>query len=425
MRFFILILCGLCAPVFAPVLAAEKLNSVVAIVNNESISRLEIERGAEEMRRQAALRGQQISEKNIREQVLEALIFRLLQLQEARRLGGRAPESAVERRVSELRDEWGAVGENGLRAAVQKKTGLSLEDFREKLREDMEIESAFYREVYSKINVYEEEIDHFLRTESDFVSGREYRLRHILIAAADGGGDNARALAAELRGRAAEGESFADLARQYSAGKNAAAGGDLQWRGAAQLPEAFIAVAQNLNPGEISEIIATGRGFHLLQLTDSRGGVFDADAKRLRLAHIFLPLDAEELAARIFRRLQEGADFAGLAKQYSTDSRSSGNGGDLGWFSTGTLPDYFAPVKTLEEGETAAAPIKSPFGLHLVRVAAVEKMDIETARGRARELLRERRALSQRLDWLGRLRNRAYVVIIDPEFGNLIDGGEQ
>ena len=415
MRFFILVLCGLCVPAWA----AEKLNSVVAIVNNQSISRLEIDRRAEEMRRQAAAEGQQLSEEEIRGQVLEALIFRLLQLQESRRLGGRIPESMAKKRLADLQAEWGIIGESALRAAVLERTGLGLDDFREKLREDMEIESIFYREVYSKIDVYEEEVEHFLRTESDFVSGREYRLRHILIPLADG-----KERAEEIRARALAGESFAELAREYSAGDNAPEGGDLQWRGAAQLPAPFVSAAQNLNPGEIGDIIATGRGFHLLQLEDARGGVFDADAKRLRIAHIFLEPDADDLAAEIFHRLEEGADFSDLAAQYSTDERSADKGGDLGWFLTGNLPDYFAPVKNFAEGETGA-PITSPFGLHLVRVLAREDVDIESARGRARELLRERRALSQRLDWLHRLRNRAYVVIIDPAFGNSIDGAVQ
>lgn len=412
MRIFIFIFAALSA---APAPAAEKLNSVVAIVNNQSISRLEIESHAERMRAIAAARGENPTDNEIRGQVLNALVSRMLQIQESRRLGGKMPDAALKQRFADLLAEWG-VSEENARAAVLERTGLKLEDFLEKLREDMQIEALFYREVYSKIDVSEQEIEDFLRT--DLTGAREYRLRHILID-----GENAEKRAEEIRLRAENGESFADLAKQYSAGENAADGGDLQWRTAGRLPASFVAAAENLTPGDVSGVIATGRGFHLLQLAEARGGVFDPEAKRMRLAHIFLEPGANDTADLVLERIKNGADFGELAAQYSTDKRSAGKGGDLGWFFPGNLPEYFVPVKTLASGEVSA-PIKSPFGLHIVLVSALEKTDIQTVRKRAREALRERRARAQRPDWLRRLRNRAYVVVIDPEFGKFLDGGQ-
>ncbi|MGI9296450.1 MAG: peptidylprolyl isomerase [Gammaproteobacteria bacterium] len=400
--------------------AAERLNSIVAIVNNDGISRLEIDRQTESTRRQSAARGEPLDEEQARKQALEGLIFRALQLQHARRLGIQIPEEMVRRRLDGLREQFGAESDVALRDAVRDNFKMSWDDFYARLIEDLEIEAVFYGEVFSKTDVYEEEVEHFLRTESGLVGRREYRLRHLRI---DGKSDESRELIAGLRRRIVEdGESFANLARAHSSGENAADGGDLGWRTAEQLPAPFVSAAQNLEEGEVADSIETGRGFHLLQLTASRGGEF-SKAARLRLAHIFLGLDEEELAAELRTRLvDEGADFSELAARYSRDERSAESGGDLGWFPAANLPEYFAPVRTLTAG-AVSAPLVSDFGIHLVRVETREEMDLEAARTRAREVLRERRALAQRLDWLNQLRNRAYIVIVDPEFGGLLDDG--
>ncbi|MGI9306024.1 MAG: peptidylprolyl isomerase [Gammaproteobacteria bacterium] len=416
MRFFVLLLCG--AAFFSA--GAEKLNSIIAIVNDQSISRVEFERNFAGARQLAAQQGAEIGGDALRKQVLDAMVSRLLQAQEARRLGANIPDSMLEGRLSALAAEWGvAGGGSAINEAIRQIAGMPPEEFRRQLREDMEIEAAFYREVYGKIEIYDEEVEQFLRAESDLAGGREYRLRHILIPAPEGG-DEARARAEELRKRIADGESFADLAREHSAGDNAAAGGDLGWRAEEQLPAPFVAEAQNLSPGETGEVIATGRGFHLLQLAEKRGGSVAAKTSRLRLAHIFLPVEEQTLAKTLRRRLAAGEDFAELAREHSADERSAGNGGDLGWFLPGNLPAYFAPAKTLGKNETSA-PIVSPFGIHLLRVLARGEVNMEAARAEAREALRERRAQAQRLDWIRRLRNRAHIIIIDPAFGNLID----
>lgn len=398
---------------------AKKLNSVVAIVNHHGISRLEIEKLQEQILQQSTDReGEVLSEEEAQKQALESLIFRELQLQRAHQLGLEIPQEMLKKRVSEYQQQFQAADEGELRAIVRRQLGLNWNDFHRRLREDMEIEAVFYREVFSKTDVYDEEVENFLQNESGLVGQREYRLRHLRI---DGRDEQARDAIAELRRRIVEdGEAFADLAREFSSGDNAAAGGDLEWRSAAQLPAPFLADVQHLSPGEVGDIIETGRGFHLLQLTDVRGGIIEEGLQRLRLAHIFLPAEEAELAEHLSERLADGGDFSRLAAQYSQDERSADKGGDMGWFPAGTLPEYFEPVKELQAGEISQ-PITSPFGIHLVRVDQRDELDLSAAREQVRSTLRERRALAQRLDWLNQLKNRAYIIIVDPAFGNLIE----
>ena len=150
----------------------------------------------------------------------------------------------------------------------------------------------------------------------------------------------------------------------------------------------FAAEAQNMAVGEVSQVITTGRGFHLLQLTDARGGDVGAtESRRLRLSHLFLPPDALETADDLYRRLREGADFAELTRQHSIDDKSADKGGDLGWFFPAELPDYFEVANTLQEGETAP-PLKSPFGVHLLRLEKLEVINMRDLRERARRVLR-------------------------------------
>lgn len=403
--------------------AAQKINAIVAIVNNQSISRVEADRQMEALRSQIPP-GEDISDNELRRRALDSLILRRLQLQFARRMGVQIPPDMFENRLDEFRERWRVRrgDDAGFDAAIQENTGLDSEEFFGELREDMEIEGVFYREVFSKVEVSDEEVDHFLRTESGFVSNREYHILHLLVASSEDSGEDEKTAAREkidvLRGRIEAGDNFGEIAREYSDAGDAEQGGDLGWRAAAQLPAPFVAEIQNMTDGEISRVISTRRGFHLIRLEGTRGGALDEGMRRMRIAHIFLPETEDILAAQLRRQLDDGDSFNSLVENYSIDGRSSDKGGDLGWFAEEELPPYFAPLKSLEAGDISE-PIASPFGIHLVRVSDVENMGVDEVRDRARNLLRERRALEQRVDWLSQLRSRAYIIVVDPDFADL------
>ncbi|MGU9951559.1 MAG: peptidylprolyl isomerase [Gammaproteobacteria bacterium WSBS_2016_MAG_OTU1] len=400
----------------------KKINSVIAIVNNQSITQLEMQRQEAEIRRQSVELDETLTDDEVRRQALDSLIFRLLQLQYARQTGLSIPETMVDERLNELQSRWEVSNKADFTRILKKQFDISLENFRIRMREEIQIEALFYREVFQKINVYEEEIDNFLRSESGMARQREYRLNHILIAADEEEEQPAaRKEIEDLRQRIIGGESFTELARKYSAAEEAKDGGDLQWRATDQLPLPFIAAAQNLSEGEISPIISTPRGFHLLELTGARGGEVDEkNLSRLHISHLFLSPDDESLAKQLHQQLLSGDDFAELVKQYSVDDKSVQEDGKIGWFLPGDLPAYFFPAIQLGEGEYSE-PVISPFGVHILRVDKREAVDMQAIREQARQILHERRAIVQRLDWLQELRGKAYIIIIDPAYGSLID----
>jgi len=88
---------------------------------------------------------------------------------------------------------------------------------------------------------------------------------------------------------------------------------------------------------------------------------------RYRASHILVP--TEDAAKQIIAQLQKGASFEQLAKAQSTDAQSKEHGGDLNWFTPDTMtPPFAEAVQKLKKGETTAAPVKTQFGWHVIRL---------------------------------------------------------
>ena len=425
-RFNMALLCAMVMLAMMPIKnhAAEKINSIVAIVNYQSISRLELKQREADIRQQAKVENTPLTPEEVRRKALDSQIFRLLQLQEAKRLRVSISAQALNERLAVLRQQWGVSNERKMRELVRTRLGIDLDEFHNQVREEMEIEAAFYREVYSKTDVFDEEVEHFLQTETNFGRQREYLLRHFLAAANNAQERRAARVRVDvvLTRIYKNGEKFDDLARESSDDKDSAEnGGLLEWRTAEQLPREFAAEAQNLKIGDISTPIATGRGFHLLKLIERRGGQpGKEDLDRLRISHLFLPSGETEKSRQLRAQIEAGADFEELVVAHSIDKKNRESGGDLGWFLPNKLPDYFADVSQLKEGEVSP-PIVSPYGVHLVKITGRERVSMQQARQWARNTLRERRALAQRLDWVQQLRGRAYIIITDLEYAGALD----
>ena len=397
--------------------AAEPLDKIVAVVNEAPISRLDITREANRLQREQ----EDLSFVRAEELALNYLINRELQLQRAQRLGLEVTEAMVQQRLGDLRRELNIEADETLAQVAETRFLMSPDELRQRLREDLQIQVLFYREVFAETDAYEDEIDQFLMHEAEGVAqAREYHLRHILITlAADGARlDERRALALSLRARAVAGENFARLAEEFSDGERAGTGGDLGFRAEADLPAAFVTAAQNLKPGEVSEPIKTGRGFHLLKVEAVRGGELREVIRRFLLSHIFFPLDTEAQAQAVRETLRTAEDFRDAVQKHSDDSVSIEQDGVIGWFDDVTLPPYFtAAVEQMQAGDISR-PLVSPYGWHILYLneVAEEKLNMQQLREQARLLLRERRALAQRNIWLRRLRSNAYVRILDPAF---------
>lgn len=407
----------LAAVALAAAAATEPLDKIVAVVNEAPISRLDVAREAQRMQREQ----ETLSVNRAEQLALNYLINHQLQLQRARLLEINIPAALLEQRIADLLREMNLSGSEGLARAAKTRFLMSADELRQRLYEDLQIQALFYREVFAETDAYEDEVEQFLIHEADGVAQvREYRLRHILLtlAADSASAAEKREQIQALRARALAGEDFARLAQTLSDGDNAAAGGDLGFRAEADLPDRFLAVVQNMSPGEISEPLRTGRGFHLLKLEAARGGELREAIRRFHLSHIFFPLEAEEQARTVRGTISTAEDFRRAVQTYSDDRISAEKEGVIGWFDETSLPGYFADnVRQMQVGDISA-PVISPYGWHILYLddAEQEEFNIQGLRDQARRLLRERRALAQRDIWLRRLRNNAYVRIVDPAF---------
>ena len=294
--------------------------------------------------------------------------------------------------------------------------------FREQLRNEITMNRVRQQMVENRIQVSEQEIDNLLAsTRSLEERNKAYRLAHILISVPDAASpeqlSKARARAEVILAKLRTGEDFAKLAIAESDGQQALEGGDLGWREASKLPSLFTDEVRKLKKGEISDVIRSPSGFHIIRITDSRGGEAH-DITQTRARHILLKPNAFTTTSDIRTRLEQirerivqGDEFEALANAYSEDPGSASQGGDLGWVSPGTMvPEFEKVMSQLQPGEISE-PIESRFGWHLIQVLERRRHDnsSEYRRAQAREAIRRRKTDEEMETWIRRLRDESYI----------------
>ena len=171
-------------------------------------------------------------------------------------------------------------------------------------------------------------------------------------------------------------ENFEQLAKKHSQDPSARQNeGDLGYFSAMQMLYPFENAAYQTPVGEISEIIKTSYGYHILKVNDTR------PAKgTYKLAHIMLRFprgaNSDSYGAakikEIHAQLNGGANWEDLTAQFSTDARTKNQGGELPPLQFGQLPPSFRPVvDKLTPGEYSQ-PFTSPYGWHIVKLIDIE-----------------------------------------------------
>ncbi len=130
----------------------------------------------------------------------------------------------------------------------------------------------------------------------------------------------------------------------------------------------------------------------------------------IKLSEVVAENEAKQRMATIKERLDNGADFAALARQFSEDGSAS-NGGNLGWINPGdTVPAFEQAMNKLGINEISE-PVRSPFGFHVIQVLERRKQDMskEAARLKARQEIRAKKTEEGYQDWVREQRDRAYV----------------
>lgn len=403
-------------------------DAIIAVVNSDVITRQELVERMRQVERRMKNQGIALPpQQEFQRQLLERMIVDRAQMQLAKDYGIKVDDNMLDRAIARIAEQ-NKMSLPAFRSQLERE-GTPFARFREEIREEITMQRLREREVDNKIQVSESEVDNYLAAENGAaLAQQEFNVAHILVHIPE----NASAeQIAERRKRAEDvlrqlqaGGDFARLAAAYSDASDALAGGDLGWRGAERLPQLFVDAVATMKQGDVSPIIKSANGFHILKLAGKRsasvmrgsasvGAVQQTHARHIliKVNQMVTPADARRKLTELKQRLDnKAAKFEDLARLYSNDLSAS-KGGDLGWIYPGdTVPEFERAMDALQPGQVSE-PVESPFGFHLIQVLERKREDVSQERQRliARQAIRERKLEEATQDWLRQLRDRAYV----------------
>jgi peptidyl-prolyl cis-trans isomerase SurA len=409
------------ASTLVPVHAAvAPLDHIVAVVNDEVITHQELERRYDEVVQNLSRQNTPLPPRNVLEkQLLERMVTELALQQHARATGIRVDPTQVERALQRIAAQ-NKLDMAGLQAALEKQ-GQSLDSMRTTIRNEILIARARERDVDNRISVSDSEIEGYLQTQAQQGVETEYNFAHILITVPENASpeqiQERHARAEDILDQLAKGADFAQLSASYSDAPNALQGGAFGWRASGKMPALFVDALKPMQPGQISPLLKSSNGFHILKLIDKRGLDATLNVTQTHVRHILIKTneltseaDARNRLLQLKERIENGVKFDELARLHSEDASAS-KGGDLGWVNPGdTVPEFEKVMDALKPGEVSA-PIQTPFGWHLIQVLERRNQDVTQERQKllARQAIRERKSEEAFQDWVRQIRDSAYV----------------
>ena len=399
------------------------LDKVVAVVNDGVVLESELDLETREI--EARLQAQHVAlppEAVLRQQVLDRLVGEEIQQQHADRAGIKITDEQVNAALQDV-----AKRQNLTLDQLPEKLaadGIDYAQYRIELRREIARQILRQRDVVQRIVVTPRELDQYLEHQKKTASAsNEYNVAHILIAVPQDAKPaqlaQASALAQQVDDRAHKGEEFGALAVTYSQSESALEGGSLGWRKGTELPTFLADVVARMSPGDVSEVLQTPSGFHIVKLVDRRAAGGPQIVQQVHLRHILIkPTEIEDDATveqkltRWREQIVSGKEeFGVIAKTYSQDTASAVSGGDLGWTEASAfVPEFSAVVAGLKEHEISP-PFRTQYGWHIVQLLGHRDFDNtnEAARERAYEAMRDSRVEEATELWLQQIRDEAYV----------------
>jgi len=402
---------------------AIRVDRVVAIVNDEAITQHDIDDAKRVVLSQMKQQNvQPPSDDVLDKQVLERLITERSLLQFAKETGLRVDDTQIERAMQRIAQDNKLSPEDFRKALAAE--NITYDKYREDIRSELVMQRLREREVDSHLTVSDTEVEQYLSTlKAQNAGDGEYEIAHILVLVPE----QASADQIEAKRRRAEealravksGGDFGQVAAGFSDASDALRGGNLGWRAGARLPTVFAEQVRKMKPGEVSPVLRSASGFHIVKLIDKRGKNDTLVVDQTHARHILIRVnelnseaDAKTKIDRLKDRLDSGAKFEELARLNSEDGSAS-KGGDLGWLNPGdTVGEFQDAMNKLAIGQISA-PVRSSFGWHIIEVLERRKQDVTAERERAEAQLaiKQRKADEAFQAWVREVRDRAYVEI--------------
>jgi len=359
----------------------------------------------------------------IQPQVLEALINQNIIKAKAEEDSVVVKDFEIEQTMEQQLNSM-VEGVGGSEQALEQQLGMTMNQIRDEIRDNVEKQLLIQRYQntrFANMTVSRKEVEQFYETYKDSIpdAAKQVNLSHIVINTKPSSAADSLAVAQlrEIKEQIENGASFSEMAELYSQDPGSRQqGGDLGFVARGSLVPEFEEVAFALNPGEISDVVASEFGYHLIQLEERRG-------ERIHVRHILLsPTPGEEDVQAVIdtlnmlrQKIGEGVPFDSLALQYSEDTEVANNRGNIGWVELPSfqVPEFRSVVDTMEVGEVSA-PFQTDLGWHIVQLNDVREGGEVTLDNNWPEI--EQMALQQKQAreyqrWLETLRSQFYVSV--------------
>lgn len=404
--------------------AGEPIEKIVAIVGSDPILASELAAQIQLLAIQRGIRPKNEAELiQFQEQILNDLIAERLMLAEARKdttiaVSDEQIEMGVEDHINNLIQQFPS--DDAFMAELAKE-GMTVRGFKKKLRPEIEnqlLKQQLINKKLASIAISNREVKDFYEIYKDSIADQPeaVRLAHILITFQPSGKteDSIRQIAESIRENAAAGADFATLAITYSEGPGALNGGDLGFLSKGDVVPEFGRAAFNLEPGEISSVIRTMYGLHIVKCEEKSGA-------QSHLRQILFEVNptandsslSYSLVDSLLNEIRGGEDFRELAKIFSADDETRAQGGELGWFAIANLPAEF--VKSIGKMKNIGdldGPVSSEFGLHILKLLErqeAREVTLEDDFDRIKEMARQEKTGDVVNSWIEELKDKVYV----------------
>ena len=257
--------------------AGQDSEKKMAVVNGSVITQKDFDREMSRVRQTFASKGQSPDDSQLsklRTQVLDGIIKRELLYQESQNRGIKVEEKAVTKQLTDLKNRF--PDEDAFRLAM-KKAGLDNTTLKTQIERGMAIQQFVDEQFSNKIQITDKETRaYYDNNQQSFKKPEQVRASHILIKVDPGAGKSKKKAAKKkikkIQKKLKKGEDFGKLAREFSEGPSKEKDGDLGYFGRGQMVKPFEEVAFTLAPGNVSDIVQTKFGYHLIKVIDKKPG---------------------------------------------------------------------------------------------------------------------------------------------------------
>ncbi|MFB2538527.1 MULTISPECIES: peptidylprolyl isomerase [unclassified Acinetobacter] len=404
---------------------AKVSDRVIAIVDERAILASELDQAVNIVANEMQKQGVRLDMRQVRRDVLNQLITRQAQLQQIERLGMKPTDAGLDAAVLAYAKQQGFDSLESFQRSLDSKQAGSYAQVRGQIAEDLLVTQLRQQQVLSRIKVSEHDIDVFLKSaQGQNALGMQVHTLHFRVAPTSQNTSTAAVeQAAQNLSKALQNSNdFLALSQQYSSNDVLVQGGDMGFKSLSDMPSELSARLAGLNDGQVSDPILAADGIHVVKVlarkSDDQRTIITEYATRhilIQPSESVTPVAAKQQIDAIHQRLKQGADFATLANTYSTDPGSRGNGGSLGWVTSGMMVPQFESVMKATPAGKISQPFQSQFGWHIIKVDEVRQSDKtkEVQRNVARQILAERQFAAEADNWTREIRANAYVDIKD------------